>query len=86
MLDGADPSLLYEWQAFYNMHPFGEERQDIRSANICLAIMQAMGAKKKGGGQFKLDDFMPQFGKPQPTTQIDPVTAQSVMKDRYGKK
>lgn len=86
MLDGTDPSLLYEWQAFYNLHPFGEERADIRSANVCMAIMQAMGAKKKGGGQFKLQDFMPNFGKPQPTNEIDPIAAQAVMRERYGKK
>lgn len=86
MLDGTDPRLLYEWQAYYEIHPFGEEREDIRAATICLAVTQAMGAKKKGGGAFKLQDFMPDFAKPPATQELSPLAAQSLMKERYGKK
>jgi len=84
MLAGADIKLLYEWQAYYELEPFGQEREDIRAATICLTIANAMGMKKRAGGQFKLDDFMPQFGKPEKTTTYDPMTALGILRQHYG--
>jgi len=85
MLDGAPASLLREWQAFYELEPFGEIRGDLRAANICLTIAQAMGGKK-GGGKFKLQDFMLDFDKQPASTDLAPVAAQALMRERYGKK
>jgi len=34
---------------------------------VCVTVMQAMGAKKKGGGKWSLKDFMP--GKPKQNTE-----------------
>lgn len=86
MLEEGPASLLLEWSDYYQRNPFGEERDDIRAATICLATTQAMGGKKKGGGQFKLQDFMPDFSKAQPSNELSPLAAQAVMKERYGKK
>jgi len=84
MLDGTDPALLYEWQAYYDLEPFGEERADIRNAINCMAIVQAFGTKKKGGQQFTLQDFIPDFTKAAKPKEIDPITAQKIMQERYG--
>jgi len=84
MLDGHDPKLLFEWQAYYQLEPFGEERSDIRNAITCLTISNAFGLKKRGGGQFKLTDFMPVFDQEQESTEYDPVRAQTLMKRLYG--
>jgi hypothetical protein len=86
MLDGTDPRLLLEWQEFYNLEPFGEVRDDIRAATICLSVTQAMGAKKQGGGKFSLKDFMPDFARPAAKPELSPLAAQSILKDRYSKK
>ncbi len=85
MLDGTDLSLLLEWQAYYELEPFGEERADIRNAITCMTIANAMGMKKRGG-QFTLQDFMPNFGKEsaKDPTVLDPIAAQSLMKKLYG--
>jgi hypothetical protein len=83
MLDGTDLSLLYEWQEYYELEPFGEERDDIRAANICLNFAEAMGMKKKGGGKLALKDFMLRFDKPAQKPQLAPIAAQSILKDRY---
>jgi hypothetical protein len=80
------PALLYEWMQHYNLDPFGEARGDIRAASICLSVMQAMGAKKKGGGDFKLADFMLKFDQDQKQkTSLDPEAAKAVLSKIYGK-
>ena len=86
MLAGAPMSMLLRWQSFYEIDPFGQEREDIRVASICLAVSNAAGVKKKGGGKLTLQDFMLDFKKQPTTTELDPITAQAVMRDRYGKK
>lgn len=46
--------------AFYHIEPFGEIRADIRAAIVACVIATAW-LKKKGGGDFSLQDFMPKF-------------------------
>ena len=82
-MEGSPASLLYEWQAYYELDPFGQEREDIRTALICQKIFQAAGVKKKGGGDFKLDEFMISFDKKQETSPLDPLKAQAILRQRY---
>lgn len=35
-----------QWQRFAEIEPFGEEREDLRTALICVRILQAAGAKR----------------------------------------
>ena len=86
MLAGTPPALLYEWMAFANLEPFGEDRADLRNAITSLSIMNAMGAKKRGGGEWKLGDFMPQFGETQAKSgkTMDPMLALPRLRQLYG--
>jgi hypothetical protein len=83
MLDGTSPSLLYEWQAYYDLEPFGEDRADIRSAIACLTTANSFGMKKRGGGEFTLADFIPKFDS-EPKKRLDPAKAQALMRRLYG--
>jgi len=55
-----------EWQAYYNIEPFGESRADLRSAiNACVVANANRG---KNTPAFKVDDFMPKFENKKPMT------------------
>lgn len=51
---------LREWLEFWNEQGgFGFDRADFRSGLICQTIAASSGAKKKGGGDWTVADFMP---------------------------
>lgn len=84
MLAGAPLSLLLEWQQYFHLRPFGYTRDALMAANICLQLTAAMGGKKKGGGAFKLEDFILQFDKPPKSTSYDPESAKGILRQHYG--
>lgn len=47
------------WQMYYNIEPFGAKRDDLRAAIIARTTANLWSKK-----QYKIDDFMPKFGKP----------------------
>lgn len=49
-----------EAEAIVEAWKTNQERQDYRNAIICYVVATSSGAKRKGGGQLKLSDFMPQ--------------------------
>lgn len=55
---------LSEWQAFYTIDPFGEERADMRAAMMAANVANAWKDKKQR--TFKLKDFMLNFDPPEP--------------------
>ena len=52
-----------EWQAFFSLAPFGDDRADIRSAMICKTLADVN--TPKGQTRMRLADFMPRFGPPE---------------------
>lgn len=48
-----------EWQAYYRLEPWGEERADLRSGIIAATFANAHRAK--GAKPAKAEDFMPDF-------------------------
>jgi hypothetical protein len=50
---------LTEWMAYSRLEPFGEERQDVRSAIIACTIANCNRGKNQP--PYKLADFMPKF-------------------------
>lgn len=61
-----DAREFAEWQAYYTLEPFGEERADYRNAILCTLIANALQGKR--GRRAKPKDFMPDFtveSKPQ---------------------
>ena len=85
MLEGTDLKLFFEWLEFYELEPFGEQIDNIRNAINCITIASSLGAKKPGGGNFTLQDFMPEFGKKQPSNVYSPEDARAILKKLYGK-
>ena len=57
-----DSKELTEWQAFSTIEPFGEERQDLRSAMIACTIANANRGPKTPA--YKLEAFMLKFEPP----------------------
>ena len=50
-----------EWLAYYQIDPWGEERSDLR--NAMLAMLLANQYRSKGRRAFKIEDFIPKFGR-----------------------
>ena len=46
MLESISNAQLNEWLAYYQIEPFGEERADYRTAQIC-ALIEAVNTKKR---------------------------------------
>lgn len=61
MLNNIPSALLTEWMAFYSIHPFGEERADIRAGIIASTIAEINRDKKQRLRPFTFADFMPKF-------------------------
>ena len=62
LLSRCSSQELTEWQAYYNIEPFGEYRADIRSAIIACVLANVNRGKNTPA--FKVDDFMPKFDPP----------------------
>ncbi len=54
---------LTEWQAYFTVEPFGEDRADLRSAIVACVMASAWCGKK--GRKFTVKDFMPDFAPKQ---------------------
>ena len=51
----VDAREFAEWNAFYQLEPFGEERADWRMAQLCCLVVGALGGK---ASKISLSDFM----------------------------
>ena len=54
------------YMAYYKLDPWGEYRADVRNALNIKHSLEAQGVKPKGGGKFKLENFMPFLRLPKP--------------------
>ena len=68
LLDRIDSKELAEWIAYNNIEPFGPERADLRAAMVCTTAANCARTSKKQKA-FKISDFMPKFGSPEPRPQ-----------------
>jgi hypothetical protein len=59
---------LAEWEAYYHMEPFGEERADLRAGIVASTVANVQRDRKKKPQPFKPEDFMPKFNKPRKQT------------------
>jgi hypothetical protein len=57
---------LSEWQAFYNLEPWGDERADLRSGLAASALCNLWTAK--GSHRYKASDFLMNFEETEPQT------------------
>lgn len=59
MLTEIPARLFNEWLAYYRVEPFGEERADLRIAQ--LTAVTANAHRKKSAKPFKIQDFLLKF-------------------------
>jgi hypothetical protein len=71
MLDDMPGDLLYEWLAYYQIDPFGNERGDLQSAMIVSALANIHRDPKTQRKPYQPGDFMPQFDS-QPSPRPSP--------------
>jgi len=76
MLAEMRRSELALWLALWQRDPWGEQRADLRAANIALVSATA-GLKKKSGEKWEIWDFMPFAKKPV-------LTAIESLRERFG--
>lgn len=57
MLARVDARELAEWEAYYSLDPWGQDRADLRAGTIAAVVANSRAA----GGGFKPSDFMPKY-------------------------
>ena len=57
---------LSEWQAFWQLEPFGSQFDEYRSALIASVVAEVNRNRKKRGKAFTPKEFMPEWGKDEP--------------------
>jgi hypothetical protein len=56
----VDAREFAEWMAYYNIEPFGPEREDLRAGIVACTIANVN--RGKGTRSMKPSDFVPKFG------------------------
>lgn len=57
MLSGLTARKIIDWIAYSRIEPFGEERGDVRIAQLCCLVANAL--RPKGRPPARLEQFMP---------------------------
>lgn len=61
LLSRVSSRELSEWQAYYGLEPFGEDRADLRAGIVASTVANV--SRKSGTKPYKAQDFMPRFDK-----------------------
>ena len=61
LLSRVSSHELTEWQAYYGLEPFGEDRADLRAGIVASTVANVF--RKSGTSPYKAQDFMPRFEK-----------------------
>jgi hypothetical protein len=62
-------SEFTEWQAYYDIEPFGEERADLRAGTIASPLVNLW--QGKGAKRSKPSDWLMEFGEQEPQSPED---------------
>lgn len=62
----VDSPEFSEWKAFYELEPFGPDRQDVGHAITATVIANAH--RSSGGRPFEVSDFIPRWEPKRPAT------------------
>ena len=57
-----DAAELAEWEAYYQVEPWGDQRSDLHAATITCSVANQFAGKGAGA---KVKDFLPDFWKEQ---------------------
>lgn len=61
LLDRLPAALFAEWQAYYSLEPWGEDRADLRAGIIASVTANVHRDAKRRPDAFTPQDFMPRF-------------------------
>lgn len=61
MLNSMSSKELADWQAYYTLEPWGDERADLRMGVLCALIANMF--RKKGSRPHKAEEFVLKFWK-----------------------
>lgn len=61
MLGRMSSAEITEWLAFYQLEPFGGERDDLRTGIVAATVANVNRDPKKQKRPFEASDFMPVF-------------------------
>lgn len=50
-----------EWQAYYRLEPFGDERADLRAGIVASTVANAHRDRKRRARPFEAREFLPHF-------------------------
>ena len=73
LLERISSRELAEWQAYYMLEPFGEERKDLRAGTISATVANIARGEQK---PFQPSDFMPRFDQAE-----EPEGAEEIVTD-----
>jgi len=76
--------MLWEWMAYENIEPFGDNRGDLRAGIIASTIANANRNPKRRRRAFSAEDFMPKFGRPREQTWQEGLAIVETMAAEYG--
>lgn len=68
LLERISSRELTEWMAYYELEPFGQERGDLQAGVVASVIANVNRDPKKSRKEYKPDDFVLVFEKPEPKT------------------
>lgn len=66
LLASVSSRELTEWQAYYSLEPFGEERADLRAGIVASTVANSVRDPKQQKQPYSPDQFMPQFEEREP--------------------
>jgi Protein of unknown function (DUF4035) len=73
LLDSISGPELLQWSEYYAVEPFGEMRDDFRSAQVCAILANSNRDRKARPEPFALTDFLLfRQADPEPETASDP--------------
>lgn len=75
---------ISEWQAFYQIEPFGEERADLRAAIVASVTANANRDPKRRKRPYMPVDFMPTFERPEPASTENMIRMVEMMNAAMG--
>ena len=67
LLKSLSSKELTEWMIYYELEPFGEDREDFRMGVVASTIANVN--RSKNSKVYKPQDFIPKFGDTQPNKQ-----------------
>ena len=84
LLQRIDSHELAEWNAYFRLDPFGQDRQDIGAALVACTVANVNRSNDQD--PYEIQDFMPRFGVQEEQRQDwkDQLSLVEMMNEAFG--